>query len=154
MHAKGITNKKGIALERVSFEIPTNEDGNWLSASGQSGYGTPGYENSQNSMNSDPEIFNRNSITVEYPSTDNGEYGIRYQLDKSGYNCRLLIYDSSGRTIGTIAGNEILGSHGVIYWNGKGDSNRKLLPGIYVIYLEIFDVQGNVHTFKTPVVVK
>jgi hypothetical protein len=154
MHSKGITNKKGVALEKVNFEISTAEASNWLSATSQSGYGTPGYENSQYSTKTGTEVIDRNSITVEYPAMDNGEYGIRYQLDKPEYNCRLFIYDSSGRMVNTIANNEILGSNGVIYWNGKGDSNRKLTTGIYIIYLEIFDVQGNVHKFKTPVVVK
>jgi hypothetical protein len=152
MHSKGITNKKGVALERVNAEIPTAEASNWLSATSQSGYGTPGYENSQHSTGA--VVIDRNSITVEYPATDNGEYGIRYQLDKPGYNYRLFIYDSSGRIVHTIANNEIAGSNGVIYWNGKGDSHRKLTTGIYIIYMEIFDALGNVHKFKTPVVVK
>ncbi|MDR2410089.1 MAG: hypothetical protein LBE13_18540, partial [Bacteroidales bacterium] len=99
-------------------------------------------------------IINHNSITVEYPAMDNGEYGIRYQLDKPEYNCRIFIYDASGRIVNTLANNEILGSNGIIYWNGKGDSNRKLITGIYIIYTEIFDTLGNVHKFKTPVVVK
>ncbi|MDR0683480.1 MAG: lamin tail domain-containing protein [Dysgonamonadaceae bacterium] len=154
MHSNGITNKKGVALERVDFDVPATEASNWLSATSQSGYGTPGYENSQFSKKTGMEIINHSSINVEYPVMDNGEYGIRYQLDKQEYNCRIFIYDASGRIVKTLANNEILGSNGIIYWNGKGDSNHKLITGIYIIYTEIFDTSGNVYKFKTPVVVK
>ncbi|MDR0866106.1 MAG: lamin tail domain-containing protein [Candidatus Symbiothrix sp.] len=149
MHTKGITNKKGVALERVNYEAPSNEPTNWLSASSQSGYGTPGYINSQYSGKTGIEIVNNNSIRIEYPVWGNDNYGIKYQLDKPGYNCRLFIYDSIGRKVDTVANNEILGSRGTLYWNGN-----QLTSGLYIVYLEIFDTSGTVHKFKTPVVVK
>jgi hypothetical protein len=154
MHSQGISNKKGVALEKVNFEVPSSETSNWLSATSQSGYGTPGYINSQYLEQTGIENIHSNSLAVEYPVADNESYGIRYQLDKSEYNCRLFIYDSAGRMVHTIANNDLLGSKGVIYWNGKGDANRKLTTGIYIIYMEVFDRLGTVHKFKTPVVVK
>ncbi|GHS99662.1 hypothetical protein FACS189421_10530 [Bacteroidia bacterium] len=154
MHSKGISTKKGVSLERIRFDVPADEPTNWASASGISGNGTPGYVNSQHSEGVGIENPSKNSITIEYPAWGDDSYGIRYQLDKPGYNCRLFIYDAIGRRMNTVANNELLGSQGVIYWNGQGNSGRKLTAGIYIVYLEVFDMSGNVHKFKTPVVVR
>jgi hypothetical protein len=154
MHSKGISNKKGVALERVNFNISATESTNWASATGLSGYGTPGYINSQYSDRTGIDPPDNNFIVVEYPGLGNEDYGIRYRLDKSGYNSRLFIYDSVGRLVKGLAYNEILGSQGVIRWNGRGNSDSKLSPGIYIIYLEVFDMSGVVQKFKTPVVVR
>jgi hypothetical protein len=154
MHSKGISNKKGVALERIRFDIPADEPTNWASASGISGNGTPGYVNSQHLEGVGMEHPSKNSITMEYPGLGNDAYGIRYRLDKPGYNCRLFIYDAIGRMVNTVANNELLGSQGIIYWSGKGNSGRKLTAGIYIVYFEVFDMLGNVHKFKTPVVVR
>jgi hypothetical protein len=154
MHSKGITNKKGVALERIRFDLPAAEASNWASATTQSGYGTPGYLNSQHLTGIEPVRINPNSMVIVYPTLENEQYGIRYQLDQPGYNCRLFIYDSVGRLVNTVANNELLGSQGVIHWNGKGNSARKLTSGIYIVYLEVFNMSGVVHKFKTPVVVK
>jgi hypothetical protein len=150
MHSKGISNKKGVALERIRPDVPASDVANWVSASSQSGYGTPGYVNSQYSNLTEIDTPKNNSVTIEYPSSGNNLYGIRYHLDKAGYNCRLFIYDSIGRMVERIANNDLLGSQGVIYWNGKNASGR----GIYIVYLEVFDQSGNVYKYKTPVVVK
>ena len=37
----------GVALERINYNRPTNDKTNWHSASQQSGFGTPAFENSQ-----------------------------------------------------------------------------------------------------------
>ena len=47
MHHLLLAEEKGISLERVSFKTETNDLKNWHSASTTSGYGTPGYKNSQ-----------------------------------------------------------------------------------------------------------
>jgi hypothetical protein len=151
MHSKGISNRKGVALERISFGKPTNENSNWASATDQSRYGTPGYLNSQHLDDVAIENINsnENKISIEYPFLNNENYGINYQLDKAGYNCRILIYDTVGRIVDTIVNNEILGSQGIIYWNGS-----RLSSGIYIVYMEVFDTFGNLHQFKTPIVLK
>ncbi|MDR2805587.1 MAG: lamin tail domain-containing protein [Dysgonamonadaceae bacterium] len=154
MHSKGISNKKGVALERIHYNLPAGETSSWASASSQSGYGTPGYINSQYSERTGIKNPDNNFIAIEYPASDNDRYGIRYQLDKSGYNGRLFIYDASGRRVNAVLKNELLGSQGIIYWNGQRESGQKLYPGIYIVYLEIFDMSGVVHKFKTPVVVR
>jgi hypothetical protein len=151
MHSSEITNKKGVSLERISFEKPTSDNNNWQSATAQSGYGTPGYINSQH-VPDDTGIDNK--VYVEYPVIGIDNYKIKYQLNKSGYKCRIYVYDSSGRMTNTLLNNELLASEGEIYWNGKGSRNQNLAAGIYILYIELYDTNGNVQKIKLPTVVK
>jgi len=156
MHSKSIPSsaRKGVALERIHPDLPADEASSWASASSQSGYGTPGYINSQYSEHTGIQNPNDNFIAIEYPALGDDRYGIRYRLDKPDYNGRLFIYDAVGRKVNTVINNELLGSQGVIYWNGQSASGRKLQSGIYIVYLEIVDLSGVVHKFKTPAVVR
>jgi hypothetical protein len=150
MHTPGISNKKGIALERIDFGKPTGDASNWASASAASGRGTPGYENSQHTQGAGLG----NKIQIEYPSIGIEQYQIKYHTDKPGYKCRIYVYDSAGRMIDCLLNNELLGSEGVIYWNGKGKSKQKLSAGIYIIYVELYDQTGKIEKIKLPFVVK
>ena len=157
MHSKGIPSsaRKGVALERIHPDLPTDDAASWASATAISGYGTPGYINSQYSEHTGIENPDTdNFIVIEYPVSGDYRYGIRYRLDNSDYNGRLFIYDAVGRKMNTVVNNELLGSQGVIYWNGQNASGQKLQSGIYIVYLEVLDVSGVVRKFKTPVIVK
>jgi hypothetical protein len=46
-HAPLLSDESGVALERIRTDLPTNQSSNWTSASAPSGYGTPGYKNSE-----------------------------------------------------------------------------------------------------------
>ncbi|MDR3220024.1 MAG: lamin tail domain-containing protein [Dysgonamonadaceae bacterium] len=150
MHAEGISNKKGISLERSDFNRPSNDPGNWHSASAGSGFGTPGYANSQGSGQTGID----EGITVAYPTIGSDSYIIHYQFNAPGYRCKAIVFDASGRSVNIIANNELLGAEGNLVWNGQGNSGRKLTAGIYIIYMEIYDTKGNVKTFRKPAVVK
>ncbi|GHU62713.1 hypothetical protein FACS1894123_04140 [Bacteroidia bacterium] len=149
MHAKGISSKKGVSLERIDFNLPSNDTENWHSASSESGFGTPGYQNSQHTTTGIDE-----SIQIEYPSIGSDEYYIYYRFQSPGYRCKSLIYDSMGRTVGVIANNELLGTEGKLTWNGKGNSGKTLTSGIYILYVEVYNSKGIVKKYKKPVVVK
>ncbi|MDR1763564.1 MAG: lamin tail domain-containing protein [Dysgonamonadaceae bacterium] len=149
MHSEGVSNKKGISLERVDFNVPASEPSNWRSASSGSGFGTPGYKNSQQSDGS-----GINDIEIIYPEFTAGEYLIHYRLDQPGYRCRAMIYNMQGRAVSIVANNELLGAEGDLRWNGKGGSSRSLPSGVYIIYLEVYDMKGIVKKFKKPVIVR
>jgi hypothetical protein len=150
MHAEGISNKKGISLERIDFNRPTDDPDNWHSASEQSGFGTPGYQNSQQTDQSGIA----EEITVKYPEVTLGNYTIHYRFNSPGYRCRAYIFDSLGRIVNVVANNELLGTEGDLTWNGQGSSGQKLTSGIYIVYVEVYDTKGNVKKFRKPTVVK
>ena len=45
------------------------------------------------------------------------------------------------------------GIDGVITWDGLDEKNQKAPVGIYVVFIEIFDLDGNVKQYKKSVVV-
>jgi hypothetical protein len=150
MHTASISSKKGISLERVDFNRLASDPDNWHSASESSGFGTPGYQNSQYN----PSTGIEEGITIIYPNISADDYSIRYRFNSTGYRCRAYVYDMMGKMVNLIANNELLGTEGVLSWNGKRNSGQTLTPGIYLIYMEIYDSRGVVKTFKKPAVVK
>lgn len=154
LHTPLLANRKGIALERISFSAPTNEIRNWHSAASLAGYGTPGYVNSQveNTTIDTPQItFHPKAFSPNFDGY-NDEYEIRYQLDKPGYTTNISIFDAAGRFIMKLANNEFLGTNGTITWNGKNETGQLQNLGVYVVLVEVFDLNGNVYRFKDGVV--
>ncbi len=141
MHFPLLNVTKGVSLERIDFNRPSNDATNWNSASAQVGFATPSYKNSQylqtetsTSVSVNPEIF----------SPDNDGYqdvlNISYKLDGAGQSGNVSIYDSKGRFVKYLVKNEILGVEGTISWNGVTEQNEKAPIGIYIIYFEISDL--------------
>lgn len=154
LHAPLLADKEGISLERNSFSIETNDIKNWHSASTESGYGTPGYENSQIQNENIVEPLVTFSPESFSPNLDgyNDEYQINIQLEKPGYITNITIFDSAGRLVTKLAENEILGTSGNIMWNGENKTGQRQNLGVYIVVVEIFDMQGNIHRYKDGVV--
>jgi hypothetical protein len=154
MHSELLFDTEGISLERISFSKQTNMAENWHSASTDSGYGTPGYQNSQyeNENLISPQItFSPESFS---PNNDgyNDEYKIHYQLDKPGYYANVRVFDSAGRFVLQLTKNSLLASSGEITWNGEDETGQRQSMGVYVVVVEMFDLNGNVKRYKDGVV--
>jgi len=154
MHFPLIKSTKGVSLERISFRRPTEDPSNWHSASSSVGYGTPAYKNSQYAEFAQSE--NPFTITPEIFSPDNDGtndvLGIAYKFDNPGYVANIVIYDSKGRLVRNIAKNALLGTEGVFTWDGVNLNNEKSAIGIYIIFSEVFDLQGNATQYKNTAV--
>ena len=148
-HSIASKDQKGVSLERISFDAPSDEANNWTSATSASGGGTPGYANSQLTGVNTTD-FSKNNVYIEYPNTLSLSYLIHYTLDRPAFNCRILVFDSLGRKADTIAENDIVGSAGTIEWK----TVNRLNAGLYIIYMEVFSQDGRVQTFKVPAVVR
>ncbi len=155
MHYPLLTTKKGVALERRNYHRPSCSRFNWHSAAESVGFGTPGYKNSQ--FTHDPEVI-KDDITI-YPeifSPDgDGHYdvlNIYFKFDSPGFTANVTVYDSRGRLIRKIARGRLLGTDDVITWDGTAEDSSKANIGIYVIFIELFDPNGNVRRYKKSAV--
>lgn len=140
----------GVALERINFNRPALDKTNWHSAAEYVGFGTPGYQNSQFAEGSystdpvriDPEIFS--------PDGDGSKdvMNIHYEFDEPGYVANITIYDAHGNLIRQLVSSELLGRKGFFSWDGLTKTGQLCPIGIYIIYFEVFDVNGIVNRYK------
>jgi len=157
-HTPLLNDKNGVSLERINPDAPTQGAGNWHSASSESGYATPTYQNSQfteltaNATNT--TIFSLTNNRVS-PDGDGFEdfLQINYKTDQSGYTATIHIYDANGQLINKIAQNELLATQGIFKWEGVSSDGQKAPIGIYVLWIEYFNLNGSVKQMKEAVVV-
>jgi hypothetical protein len=149
MHFPLLVSTKGVSLERIDFNRPTNDRTNWNSASEGVGFATPAYRNSQYL-----QADGGSGVSIPNPlfSPDNDGYNdvlnISYQLDEPGKAANVYIYDSRGRQVRHLIRNEQLAQDGTLSWNGINDDNEKAPIGIYVVYVELFNLSGKVNKYK------
>ena len=141
---------KGVSLERIDFNRTTQDRSNWHSAAQDVGFATPAYKNSQ--YNDAGETDNSIAITPEIFSPDedgtNDIVNINYNFATPGFVANITIYDSKGRLVKHLVRNELLGLKGTYSWDGINDDREKSRIGIYVIFVEVFDLSGNVKQYK------
>ena len=141
-HDSAIKDPKGVALERIDPDKPTQDATNWHSAAESAGYGTPGYRNSQQLLPSSTQ----NGFERPYWSDSERSYLLRYQLANAGYRCRIWVFDTMGRRIAEIANLSTLATEGTLRWDGIGYDGSRPKPGIYIFYAELFLPNGTTHT--------
>jgi len=49
--------------------------------------------------------------------------------------------------------NEVIGTSGSFVWDGITDRGELARMGIYIVYFEVFDLDGNISGFKKTCVV-
>lgn len=154
MHFPLLKDVEGVSLERLDFNRATNDAGNWHSAAENIGFATPGLQNSQynptqdgvGTLSSAPEIFS--------PDNDGFEdvLNINYELDNVGYVGNMIVYDANGRQTKVLMENELLGTEGIVTWDGTNTEGFKARMGIYIIFFEVFNTAGDIKQFKTTTV--
>lgn len=150
MHLKLLASTDGVALERVHYDLPTQDSNNWHSAAETAGFGTPTYKNSsyseQDSFDATisiaPKVFSPNGDGVD------DFMQIHYQFDSPGKVANVSVFDSNGRLILDIARSLTLDTKGAISWDGVNAENERVRSGRYIIFIEIFDANGNVSVYK------
>ncbi|MBK8921006.1 MAG: hypothetical protein IPM81_05780 [Saprospirales bacterium] len=76
---------------------------------------------------------------------------IRYHLPGAGYFATLTIFDSDGIPVRRLVRQELTGTNGALRWDGEMDDGVAARPGIYIVFMEIFDPNGTVRQAKKPV---
>ena len=144
LHSRLLRNKVGVSLERRSFDRPTNEPSNWFSASSTAGYGTPGYANSQSTEWLVEESSFEFSSTLVSPDGDGyqDELEITYRLDDGDLAARIEVYDARGQLVRHLLNNALLGIHGTLTWDGRGENGQRLPEGQYIIHITLYGTDG------------
>nr|MBP9689839.1 gliding motility-associated C-terminal domain-containing protein [Bacteroidia bacterium] len=155
MHVPLLDDKDGVSLERIDFNRATNDQTNWTSAAAAVNYATPTYRNSQylNTERSE-NVFELQPKTIS-PDGDGYEdvMNINYLINDNGYTGTLTIYNAAGQEVKQLFKNSLLAPNGTYTWDGTTNSGQKAPVGLYVFYFEIFNLNGDVKSYKTVGVV-
>ena len=154
MHHSILNFTDGVSLEKIHFNVSGLDENNWQSATQNVGFGTPSYQNSQftdgenseNKISISPEIFSPDQDGVD------DLLAISLNLNESGNTVNVLIFNSSGQQIRHLVKNELVGTNDVFYWSGLSEEGEQLAVGIYIIYVEIFNLNGKVEKAKKTAV--
>ena len=153
-HYPLLAETKGVSLERVSPGITSDDTENWHSSMSPL-HGTPGYQNSVFIDNEDvtadveilPPVFSPDGDGYDDVTTINlSDIG-------NGYTAKINVYDSRGRPVKTLVNCKNVADQSSFVWNGLDDNGEIVPIGIYVVFVEVFDIQGDIKRFKKAVVV-
>ncbi|MEJ5994636.1 lamin tail domain-containing protein [Pedobacter sp. Du54] len=149
MHIPLLQIAKGVSLERVSFQRPSNEKNNFKSAAQASGFATPTYKNSQQENN---EIQNNFwlSTKVFSPDGDGVEdvLNINYQLIDQQYVANVSIFNDKGILIKRLIKNSTIPKMGTLSWDGLNEKGTLSKIGIYSIKFEAFALNGKMKNYE------
>jgi hypothetical protein len=155
MHYPLLSSSKGVSLERITFQNSALSASNWGSASSASGFATPTGINSQ--AQKLPEGSNPIALSSDIFSPDNDGYQdvllISCKQESGGNRGILSIYDRAGRLIRKLADGALLGTEDAFVWNGFTDEGDRAELGMYLIVLEVLNLDGTRFTYRKPVVV-
>ncbi|MBC7916133.1 MAG: lamin tail domain-containing protein [Pyrinomonadaceae bacterium] len=155
MHFALIKDPQGISLERSSFKSPSNEPGNFRSAAASAGYATPGYRNSQLLELTDNKL-EEVGLTSKTFSPDNDGFEdalqINYHFPEPNMVATASIYNDRGVLIRKLAKNITLSAEGTLTWDGLTEDTQKAPVGIYMVYFDVFSLNGKSKKYRKPCV--
>lgn len=155
-HNPNIADTRGIALERIAPEGPSNDPTNWGSNISVAG-GSPGQENSIYQAAPDPSEQPGLQFSPNPFSPDDDGYEdhlfIHYRLDAPDYLIRAEIYDRYGRFITTLADGQPAGFEGTLIWDGRRSNGGRNKIGIYIVLFDAYNSSSGARkTFKKTLV--
>ncbi len=155
MHLPLLIDLKGIALERLHPGRPSEDRHNWHSGAASTGFGTPGYRNAQHQASpADAGSLFELSSPLFRPDGSGADDVVQvfYRIGEPGYVANVLVFDRSGREVKQLVNGEVLAVDGAFTWDGTTNGGQRAAVGMYVIFLEVFNARGKVHTARLPVV--
>lgn len=151
-----VSDRDGVALERICAKAPTNSPANWMSASALPN-GAAGSPTQENTQQSDCTEASTGLITLGRkrlsPDNDGREdfLDIAYALPRDGYFATMIIFDSEGIPVKNLVRQALIGTSGILRWDGDADDGSRLRPGIYVLYMEVFHPEGDTERVKEAI---
>lgn len=146
MHYDKLLTTKGVSLERLYANHPTQDENNWRSAAESAGFGTPGYQNSQ-SGNAEseyefevlPDVFSPDNDGFE----DYTEVLCKFTEDENRVS--INIFNNRGHPVKQLANNVLCGTEAFFRWEGNDENGNPAPAGMYVVQIE----KWNLRTQKT-----
>ena len=156
MHLELINDPEGVALEKINSSLLDNSASNWHSAAESVGWGTPGLVNSQSYTNGVTNTIFDVQTPVFSPDNDGFEdiAIFSYKLTEPGTVGSVIIYDNNGRIIKRVLNNELLSMEGVVSWDGTNDQGEKSRVGIYLVYFESYNIDGDITSKRASITLK
>lgn len=154
-HHELIEDTEGKSLERIFSDKSGILASNWTTASSTSGYGTPGLPNSQSEqyiMDNTPVKMITNIVS---PDGDGYQDQLLWEVDAahSGLLINTMIYNHQGKLVREICRNWIAGNENMFSWDGTDKDGTLVLPGVYILYVEIWGNEGVSLKIRQPVTV-
>jgi flagellar hook assembly protein FlgD len=60
----------------------------------------------------------------------------------------MFIYNSNGQLVKQLLRNHIMGTEGTVNWDGVTTDNAIAPIGIYIVWMEVFNLNGDVQRVK------
>jgi hypothetical protein len=149
-----LADPNGVALERIDPDGISQEATNWHSAASTAGFGTPTYKNSQYKLMQSVNAAIEVTPKVFSPDNDGRDdiATIQYKTTEPGYVANITVYDANGRPVRNLVKNATLGLQGYWIWDGLDDKRLKLPVGSYILFTELFNLNGKKEIFKNVIV--
>ena len=155
MHFQLLSNFEGVSLERISYDVSSAEISNWTSAAATSGFATPGLVNSHSLLVNKLEDWLSISPTLFSPDEDGVDDLASFTIQATSQNqqATLIIFDSYGKLVITLGNNSPIGNTQTWFWDGMDKDGKKTVIGIYIVYAELYGLDGKKHVKKKTVTV-
>jgi len=146
MHYPKLLTVKGVSLERLYPDMPTQDENNWRSAAESAGFGTPGYRNSQAGKALESSGF---EIVPDVFSPDNDGFDDYTEVvcifpDEEN-RVNIVLYNNQGHPVKRLANNVLCGSEARFRWDGTDNNDQPAPAGLYAVQIECW----NLRTQKT-----
>jgi len=143
MHHPLLKNYQGVSLERVVTSTADKLVFDLTPTSLLPGGAAPGFPNSHQ-----PTAPFGMWIEQLTKADDGTGSRLHYSFEKANLMGLVEIYDMKGRLQQKIVKNELIGAKGIWHWDGKIAENKIASPGLYTLYIELYDLFGYRRKFR------
>lgn len=151
LHDPLLRSTRGISLERLDRDQPSDLPLNWYSSARGA---TPTLPNSQARTLSRPPASGSSLFSLPEPTFSPDGDGfedllvLQYDSPRPGLRASLTIFNVAGQPVHTLARQQLLAGRGWLRWDGRMADNRRAPLGIYLVVVEVFHPDGEVRREK------
>lgn len=150
MHYPLLVSKEGVSLEKIRPEMESGESTSWHSASENSGWGTPGKENSVFTgglEGNDRIIFSSARISPDNNGTEDALV-IDINAEGLGNIISVTIFDETGGYVRRLSENFFAGNKASVVWDATADDGSLVSTGVYIVLIELYNEKGKTKSWK------